>query len=384
MRKEQQKNKQAPRYDKKCKSLSAAEIEENLKDNKPYVVRLAVPEEGSISFKDVVRGELKFELKDIDDQVLVKSDGFPTYHLAVIVDDHLMEITHIIRGEEWIPSTPKHALLYEAFGFQKPEFVHMPVLLSKEGGKMSKRHGETSLLKFRDNGYSAEAVVNFMALLGWNPKTEEEFFSMEQLIEKFDLSMINSANPIFETTKLDWMNQQYMRKLTPQEIIAKIEELAEVVEEGEQKEMYTKFIQWFRPQNNELQDSIWESLQERANTLLDVAKTVLITEGKDLEYQVKDLIWKKSDKGTTITILKTLIEYLENIPEGEYLSKNLESKVIPWIKEETEWGNGDVLWPMRFALSGQQKSPSPFELAEILQKEEALSRLNYALELLQK
>ena len=170
MRKEQQKNKQAPKYDRKCLQLSEAEIKEKLAAGEPHVIRFEVPE-GITAFKDVVRGKVSIKNDTLDDQVILKSDGFPTYHLAVIVDDHLMKISHIIRAEEWLPSTPKHILLYQAFNWDVPEYVHLPMILGSDKKKLSKRHGAVSFLDYRDRGYLPEALVNFMAFLGWNPKS---------------------------------------------------------------------------------------------------------------------------------------------------------------------------------------------------------------------
>lgn len=367
MRKTQQQEKKAPRYDKTCRALSEEDVQSKLDAHTTHVVRLAVPEEGSVEVHDAIRGTITFQAAEIDDQVLVKSDGFPTYHLANVVDDHLMEITHVIRGEEWVPSTPKHVLLYQAFGWEKPVFAHLTVFLSKQGGKMSKRHGDTALLAFREKGYLPEAIVNFIAFLGWNPKTEEEHFTLEELTKRFELSQVNSSNPVFETEKLDWMNQHYMRELSA----AKMLERMNAVPDSEQ------FIEWFSGLDTAFQASIWESMSERNKTLSEVAENVRILNTPT--YDAQELIWKKSDAETTKTILGVVIEKLSGLSEEQFLRGTLEPMIIEWIKT-TEWGNGDVLWPVRFALSGEQRSPSPFELAEMLGKNETLARLTHAQE----
>lgn len=374
MRKDQQEKKLPPRYDRHCRFLSAEQIKEHKDAGIPHVIRLAVPEEGELVITDSIRGEITFDLRGIDDQVLMKSDGYPTYHLANVVDDYTMKITHVIRGEDWLPSTPKHILLYQFFEWPAPEFTHLTLFLSKQGGKMSKRHGETSLMAFRDKGYLPEAIVNFIALLGWNPKTEEEFFTLNELIERFDIAKINAANPVFETEKLDWMNQQYLRKFSVQQLIEAIQELS--TKSTEYTDVYTNFVQWFSAFSNEKQESIWSSVQERATTLLEVAQSNQCVNAV-LEYDPVVLIWKKSDKQKTLAIIAELIAVLESIPNEQYISKKLEEVLLPWIKEKG-WGNGDVLWPMRYALSGEQKSPSPFELAELLQKEKTIERLQLA------
>lgn len=376
MRQKQQENKEAPRYDRTCKRLSAEEVEKNLQDGVQHVVRLAVPEEErEVVVDEMIRGRLTFNTKDIDDQVLMKSDGLPTYHLANVVDDHLMEISHVIRGEEWIPSTPKHVLLYEAFGWDAPVFAHLTVFLSKGGGKMSKRHGDTEMLQFRDKGYLPDATRNFMAFLGWNPKTEEEFFSMNELIERFELGQVNKANPVFDTEKLDWMNQQYMQKLSAADMKDYMQYLVENCENQEFADRYKAFLEWFDSLGDKA-EAVWESLRERSKTLLEVTEVLTVVEGAS-EYAPEDLVWKKSDAQTTKQILGVLIEQLEN--KDSFMRATLEPEMIEWIKE-SEWGNGDVLWPMRYALSGEQRSPSPFELAELLGKEETLARLRAAAE----
>lgn len=379
MRKEQQKKQQAPQYDGTCKNLSPDEVKKQLDARVPFAVRLSIAEEGTVVVPELLRGDITFELKDIDDQVLIKSDRFPTYHFANVVDDHLMNITHVIRGEEWIPSTPKHVLLYQAFGWEIPVFAHLPLFLSKSGGKMSKREGETALLAFRDLGYLPQAVVNFSAFLGWNPKTEEEFFTIQELIDRFELTTVHTSNAVFDREKLDWMNQQYVKHLSIEDVLQYIQELCNVAREN--KKVYQKFYEWFSILKKEKQDSVWANLQERSKTLLEVARTIDIVQGPVPQYDPNELIWKKSDKKTTQVIFKSLIEHLENVDEKKYVAKELENEIISWIKT-TEWGNGDVLWPMRFALSGEQKSPSPFELAALCGKEETVRRMKKALELL--
>ncbi|MBI2411073.1 MAG: glutamate--tRNA ligase [Candidatus Kerfeldbacteria bacterium] len=374
MRKEQQAQKQPPRYDRYCRRMTDEAVQAALAKGVNFVVRLTVPESGKITIHDIVRGDIVFDWHDIDDQVLMKSDGYPTYHLANVIDDHLMQITHVIRGEEWLPSTPKHILLYQLFGWAAPEFTHLSIFLSKQGGKMSKRHGDTSLLHFRDQGYLPEAVVNFAALLGWNPKTTEEFFTLEELTERFELTQIHKANPVFETEKLDWINQHYMKKLSVLQLLENIRNLSENAEEI--SPLYKKFVQWFSSLSTPRQESIWGSLKERTHTLREVAESIVVVEGAQ-EYDPKKLVWKKSTVEETCKVYIALQEKIAHISEEQFLAKPLNDIFMQWIPT-TGWGNGDVLWPMRYALSGVDKSPSPFELAEILGKEETLKRLQYA------
>ncbi|MFH1426676.1 MAG: glutamate--tRNA ligase [Candidatus Kerfeldbacteria bacterium] len=375
LRTKQQECHEAPKYDKRCNKLAEDEVKRRLKNGDEHTVRLSVPDEGEIVVKDRVRGDVTFNAKDIDDQVLLKSDGFPTYHLANVVDDHLMGVTHIIRGEEWLPSTPKHILLYQAFGWDVPEWVHLSLFLSSKGGKMSKRQGEMSLLSFRDKGYLPEAIVNFIALLGWNPKTTEELFTLEQLEQRFDIAQINAPNPVFDTDKLDWMNQQYLQKLDRYDILRRIKSLSEM--ESDYRGTYEAFLQWFGDFDDNKQESVIHYLKERSKTLLDVANSYEILHMPD--YEGDKLIWKKSDKNGTIEALKGIYQLLEKVDSSEYVAVSLEKSILEWISDNG-LKNGDVLWPTRLALSGMEKSPPPFELAEILGKEESLNRIEQAIE----
>ncbi|MDD5489513.1 MAG: glutamate--tRNA ligase, partial [Candidatus Moranbacteria bacterium] len=216
----QEKAKLAPAYDKMClKEVSLEEAKKRIAGGENYVIRFDIPETGETEFEDAVRGKVKFGHKNLDDFVILKSDGYPTYHLAHVVDDHLMKTTLVFRGEEWLPSTPKHILLFQAFGWEPPEYAHLCVILNKTTKrKLSKRDGDVSVEDFMKKGYLPEAVINFIALLGWNPKTEKELFTLEELIEEFDISKLNKSGAIFDTEKLDWMNGLYIRKKNSSEL----------------------------------------------------------------------------------------------------------------------------------------------------------------------
>lgn len=379
MRKQQQAEKKQPKYDRFCRTLSAEEIQSRISSGEKNVVRMLIPDGEIVEVEDTVRGTMKFQTDTIDDQILMKADGYPTYHFANVVDDHDMQITSVIRGEEWLPSTPKHVLLYKAFGWDAPTFTHLTVFLSKGGGKMSKRDGETALLAFRDLGYLPEAVVNFQALLGWNPKTEEEFFTLEELIQRFDIHMINAGNPIFETEKLDWMNHHYLRQLSATEMLERIRLCAAVCKNPEYLSLYTKFVQWFSSLSLEKQTLIWKSVQERCKTLLQVAESITVIDELP-DYDAGLVVWKKSTPEGSIAALTAVRAQFEALDaDTEYVAEIMQPRIIEWIST-TEWGNGDVLWPVRYALSGQAQSPSPFELAEILGKELVLSRIDIALQ----
>ena len=211
VREKQKEAGETPRYDGHCRDLTQEEIDAKIAAGEPYVIRLRLPENHVIKFTDLVRGETEFNTNDLDDQVLIKTDGFPTYHFAVVVDDHLMKITHVIRGEEWVSSTPKHVYLYEAFGWEAPKFVHLPNILNKEKKKLSKRQGDVAVEDFKKKGYLPEGLVNYVALVGWSPEENKEIFSMEELEQAFSIERVSKSGGVFDTEKLNWVNQHYMK-----------------------------------------------------------------------------------------------------------------------------------------------------------------------------
>ncbi|MBN1325941.1 glutamate--tRNA ligase [Candidatus Falkowbacteria bacterium] len=362
MREEQIANKKPPMYDGTCRDLMHEQVEQNLSSGKPYVIRLKVPLNKIINFTDLIRGEVSFNSETIDDQVLIKSDGYPTYHLANVVDDHEMGITHVIRGEEWLPSTPKHILLYEAFGWEKPAFAHLPLLLNQDRTKLSKRQGDVAVEDYLKNGYLPNALLNFIALLGWNPGegSTKEIFSLDELVKEFDLTKINKAGAVFDIEKLNWLNGLYIRKL-------KVKELAKLCKP------YLKQIK-----NSKMIEKIVTVEQERLKKLSDIAQNINFFSDKKIQYDPNLLVWKKSTRTATIENLVKLEDYLMTLKETDFKTvKNLEDKVTSWIKQNN-YGVGDYLWPMRVALSGQQNSPSPFEIAWVLGKKITLKRINEA------
>jgi glutamyl-tRNA synthetase, bacterial family len=216
-----------PAYDRRCRNLPKEEVDKNLASGHNHVIRMKVPLEGQVIVKDLIRGDIVFDYKVLDDQVLMKSDGFPTYHLAVVVDDHEMEISHVIRGEEWLPSTPKHLLLYKYFGWTAPEFAHFPLLLNPDRSKLSKRQGDVAVEDYRDKGYLPEALINFIALLGWNPGDgdEREIFSLPELVNEFTIERVGKSGAVFDIEKLQWLNGVYIRKNSAQELKKYIEDV---------------------------------------------------------------------------------------------------------------------------------------------------------------
>jgi glutamyl-tRNA synthetase len=362
MREEQIANKKPPMYDGTCRDLKPEEVETNLKSQKPFVVRLRVPINRDVKFIDLIRDEVSFNTSAIDDQVLMKSDGYPTYHLASVVDDHEMSITHVIRGEEWLSSTPKHILLYEFFNWQIPQFAHLPLLLNPDRTKLSKRHGEVAVDEYLKDGYLPNALLNFVALLGWNPGegSTKEIFTLKELIKEFDLAKINKSGAVFDIEKLNWLNGLYIRKLSVKEL--------------------TKYCQPYLKQikNPRLVEKIVTVEQERLKKLSDIAKNTEFFYKEKIEYDANLLIWKKSTREVTLENLVKLEDYLITLKDTDFKSvKNLEEKITTWLKQNN-YGVGDYLWPMRVALSGLQNSPSPFEIAWVLGKKITIERINQA------
>lgn len=342
-----------PGYDGHCR-------EQNIPFGDNCVIRMKVPETGVTKFNDLIRGEVEFRNDTVDDQVILKSDGFPTYHLAHVVDDHEMQITHIIRAEEWLPSTPKHILLNQALGYDIPTYAHVPVILSPDHGKLSKRHGAFGILEYEKMGYLPGAITNFMVLLGWNPKTDQEFFSLDELERTFDLSQVNKAAAVFNVEKLDFFNHHYLMEKPADELVKLLD-----------RDVVSKLPQRSR-------EKIIDLAKDRMITLGDFEKVVgfLLVSPK---IDPKLLVFKKSTPDITKTALAKTVEELENL-------QNWTSDEIKTILEQVvtsgKFSNGDVFWPVRYAISGEEKSPPPEEIAEVLGKEESLKRLNKAIELL--
>lgn len=355
-----------PGYDGHCR-------DKKLEFKSGCVIRMKVLEKGKIVVNDLVRGRVEFDLSTIDDQVILKSDGFPTYHLAHVVDDAEMGITHVIRAEEWLPSTPKHILLNQMLGYKIPEYAHLPVILGANRGKLSKRDGATGIMEYKKLGYLPEALINFMVLLGWNPKTprplgklginlargkpEEEFFTLQQLEEIFDLKNVNKAAAIFDIQKLNHFNRHYLQKKPALELIPLLD-----------KKILAKL-----PKEN-LEKAV-KLAQQRMTTLNDFGKIIdyLVSEPKIDRGQ---LIFKKSTAENTKKALGIAAAALEKIAKWE---KSEILAALEKVVSQNKLSNGDVFWSVRFALSGLEKSPPPEEIAEILGKEKTIKRIETAL-----
>lgn len=374
MRELQIAKKQAPKYDRRCLKLSSKEVQKNLAANKPRSVRMKIPDNRLIEFDDLIRGKISYNTQELDDQIILKSNGYPTYHLAVVVDDHLMKITHVTRTEEWLPSTPKHILLYEYLGWKTPEWVHLPLLLNPDKTKMSKRKGDVAVEDYIKKGYLPEAMVNFLAFLGWNPglsaeasaKTgkEKEIYSMEELLKDFSLEKVHKAGAIFNIAKLNWYNQYYIKRLPEKELFEKCK---------------TYFPENFEKFSREKIVKMLNLEKERSKTLSKIGESIKFFFELP-KYDKKLLIWKNSPQEKIKESLKILCDVMDKIPENKFTKEKLEKLLMPEAEKLDD--RGVMLWPLRASLSGQSASPGPFEIAEILGKEEALKRIKYAAELL--
>lgn len=405
MRERQTTAKQATMYDRKCLALPKSEVKAKIKSGKPFVIRQKMPYE-TIKFKDLIRGNIQFNGKTIDDQILVKSDRFPTYHLANVVDDHLMEITHVIRGEEWLPSTPKHIALYKAFGWECPQFAHIPLLLNPDKTKLSKRQGHISVEEYINEGYIREAIINFAVFLGWHPGAgeEKEIYTLEELEKVFSLEKVHKAGAIFNIEKLDWFNWRWKKQKF-------LEELKESAQKTDPKVEISaprpgQFSYKFKNQKNE---DIF--LKERGKKLLEICnkhlsekfmnnkdkllKALVTVEEKILrnpkeineniafyydlqEYNKKLLTHDKIgvDYKQALESIKKGIESLEKLTDWN--TNSLQKTLLKTV-ENLGVKTGQLLWPIRAALSGLEFSPGVFETAWVLGKDETLHRLNIAI-----
>jgi len=366
MRKDQQMHKQAPMYDRMCLSLSEDEVSAKLKAREPHVLRLKIPQSEKITFTDDIRGLLTFQGHTVDDQVLLKSDGFPTYHLAHVVDDHLMDIELVIRGEEWLSSLPKHLLLFQCLGWKPPRYAHVPLLLNKDKSKLSKRQNSVATREYIDKGYLPEALINFLALLGWNPGTTQEIFSLKELIDAFSLERVQKGGAIFDTEKLDWLQGQWIRSMPADEFAQRILPTVE-----------NKF-----PAAKDDPDFIKKAalIQERVTFFSEAPE--MLSYYYEEPTVTKDLLANEKQKVTEDMlpeVLELLTKTLEGISEEKWSEDNLKD-VLFSLAEEKGYKKGQILWPLRAALTGLPYSPGAFEVAAALGKEKTMERLAVASE----
>lgn len=352
-------------YDKHCLHLSKEEVEEKLAAGIPYVIRQNSPTEGTTTFHDELYGDITVPNQELDDMILIKSDGYPTYNFANVVDDHLMGITHVVRGNEYISSSPKYTLLYQAFGWEEPKYIHCPLITDETHQKLSKRSGHASFEDLLEQGFVAEAVVNYVALLGWSPDSNQEIFSLEELIQEFDYHRINKSPSVFDINKLKWMNGEYLKAMEPERF----------------RELVTPYIREVVTGNLDL-DKICPLVQTRMETLPEVKELVDFFEALP-DYDVEMYCHKKM-KTNLENSLEILTEEYERLKEvSDWTLETLHQELMEYIGEKGI-KNGTGLWPVRTAVSGKQSTPGgAFEIMEILGKEESLRRMETGIRKLQ-
>jgi glutamyl-tRNA synthetase len=365
LRDKQQKEGLQPKYDKHCLTITKSEIEKRIEDKEPFVIRLNVPDNIIVVVEDLIRGRVEFNSDIIDDQVLIKSDSYPTYHLANVVDDHLMKITHVIRGEEWLSSTPKHILLYDFFGWEKPVFAHLPLLLNPDKSKLSKRQGDVAVEDYRAKGYLKEALINFVTLLGWSAGDDKEFYYIDELIECFSLERVNKAGAVFNIEKLNWLNAEHLRKKENSEILILLkEELSKSV--FKEKSFGDSYLL-----------KVVEAMKERVSFVKDyIEKSPYFFKAPET---YDESVVSKRWKNDAPELMKKLIDkfsILENPVKEDYESALKETAA------EFNVSNGALIHPLRLAVSGMGAGPGVFDIVEIIGKEETLSRINKAIEIL--
>ncbi len=350
------------KYDKHCLYLSEEEIKKNLDEKKPYVIRQNTPEEGTTTFSDVVYGDITVENIELDDMILIKSDGFPTYNFANVVDDHLMEITHVVRGNEYLSSTPKYTRLYHAFGWEEPIYIHCSLITNEEHKKLSKRSGHSSFEDLIEQGFLPEAIVNFIALLGWSSPSNREVLSLEELIEEFDYNHINKSPAVFDMVKLKWMNGEYIKQLDDERYYELVMPYI--------KEVISRDIDLYK---------IADLVKSRIEIFPDVKDMIDFFE--DLPDYDIDMYTNKKSKTNPENSLEILQEQLVLLEELEDYSKPGIQDCINQYIESKEINKRKGLWPIRIAVAGKQVTPGgAYEIIEILGKEETIRRIKLAIE----
>ncbi len=363
MRERQKKAGLAPKYDRSTMknqyTLGKEKTKQLLDSAQKYVIRLKVPFSEDIKFKDVIRGDVSVNGRDVDDQVLLKSDGFPTYHLANVVDDHAMEISHVIRGEEWLPSTPKHVLLYKAFGWEQPAWAHLPLLLNNNKSKLSKRHGDVSVEDFKEKGYLPHALTNFVALLGWNPSGDQEIYSMEELIAGFKLEKVNKGGAIFDRPKLEWMNSMYLRKIPVTEIYKGLAPLLDGKGYSNLEQNYVL--------------SVINLLKERINFTHDFVEFGSYMWQRPDENDFDEKYIKKQWKENTAELITPLIERFRLL--GDWTKDAMHLLVVEYL-EEKGLKFGAVMHPLRLMATGKPVGADLLTTLQILGKDESMVRFD--------
>ncbi|MBO4415302.1 MAG: glutamate--tRNA ligase, partial [Lachnospiraceae bacterium] len=349
-------------YDKHCLSLSKEEVEVKLAAGEPFVIRQNIPREGTTTFTDANYGEITIENSELDDQILIKSDGFPTYNFANVIDDHLMKISHVVRGNEYISSTPKYTRLYQAFGWQEPVYVHLPLITNEEHQKLSKRSGHSSFEDLLDQGFVPEAIVNFVALLGWSSADNREILSLKELIDEFDYTKISKSPAVFDMVKLRWMNGEYLKAMDDEKYY----------------EMAVPYVQKVVTKDYDLK-AIAALVKTRIETLCDIPDMIdFFEELPDYDIEMYTHKKMKTNSENSLTALQDLLPRLEALQKFD--NDSLSELVAAYVAEK-EIKNGMALWPLRTAVSGKQTTPGgAYEIMTIIGKDESLKRIRKGIE----
>lgn len=363
VREQQMADKQSITYDRLCRDIPVVEARRRVEAGESYVVRMKVPLDGDVTFTDLIRGPVTIANAILDDQVLLKSDGFPTYHLAVVVDDHAMEISHVIRGEEWLPSTPKHVLLYQFLGWELPVFAHLPLLLNPDGSKLSKRQGDVAVEDYRAKGYLKEALVNFIAFLGWNPGDTREIFSIDELVHEFSFDRVGKSGAVFNIEKLNWLNQQHIRLKTEGELLDMVKPMLE--EKG------------WKGFSDDYLKRVIALLKDRITVMPDFTTKCMF-----FYEDPKSFDEKGRAKNWGVETAKHLSLLLDSYTLCEEFTAARAEHELRTTAGTLGIGAGKLIHPVRLATTGESLGPSLFHVLEVLGKEATLRRMKFAIETL--
>lgn len=368
LREVQEKNKQPTGYDGACLSIPLEDAKKRIAAGEKAPIRIKMPKTGTTEVKDLIRGDVSFKNDLQEDFVGMKTDGFPTYHLASVIDDHDMEISHVIRGEEWLSSAPKHIQLYNSFGWTPPQFAHLSLLLNPDKSKLSKRQGDVSVADYEKKGYLPEALVNFIAFLGWNPGGEREIYSLPELVQEFSLEKVSKAGAVFNVEKLDWYNKEYIKVMPAEEFLRRAAPF--LIQSGlitKEKLADANHVAWLA--------KAVALEKERVTTLAELPGAITFVFNAT-PFEAPLLVWRKGTMEEVQKVLPEVRAFAAGL--SDWTKTGLEQAIKNWIAEKG-YQVGSVMWPLRVSLSGQQNSPGPFEIAEVLGKEETLKRIDVAL-----
>lgn len=367
MRQEQIKRKQPPKYDGRCRNLTQEQKDQLKAEAITPVVRFKTPLDGETTFHDLIRGRVSFKNSTLDDFVLLKSDGYPTYHLANVVDDHLMAISHVLRADEWLSSTPRHTLIYQALNWQAPHFAHLPMILGPDRSKLSKRHGASNIIEYREQGYLPEAMINFLALLGWSLDDRTELLTREELVKNFSLERISKTAAVFNRDKLEWMNGVYLRQLSLDEFVRQATPFLD-------RDLPVSVR---RPLDSDYTRQVMSLIQERAKTLAEVPRLADFFFLDELQYETSLLLSGGLNSKAAIEAIRTPLKRLESAEVWD--AKSLEDVLRP-LATELSLTTGKFFGLLRVAITGRSAAPPLFQTMAVLGKGKCLERLTTALD----